>query len=171
MCFKLVIYESARTCSPCSTYVIRINFVKSVEDGVADVGKPPQKSLLCGNQAAFRSLVMQHPDTNTDCVLLRLRKAEGDLASKHVRCVSGTIYIPLKLPPFTRTGKVIGETLIILLQSVKIPPPSFQSFALSVYIFNIETCKENHNALREGNIDRHYIPLTSLKHFNLACVV
>jgi len=101
----------------------RINFVKSVEDRVADIGKPPQKALLCRNQAAFRSAVVQHPDTNTDCVLLRLRKAEGDLASKHVRCVSGTIYIPLKLPPFTRTGKVIGETLIILLQNVKIPPP------------------------------------------------
>lgn len=132
---RVVNSESTRTGSPCSTYVIRINVVKSVEERAADIGKPPEKALLCRNQAAFRSLVMQHPDTNTDCVLLRLRKAEGDLASKHVRCASGTIYIPLKLPPFTRTGKVIGETLIILLHSFKIPPPSFFSVLCPVCLY------------------------------------
>jgi hypothetical protein len=83
---------------------------------------------------------MPHPDTNTDCALLRLRKAEGDLASKHVRCVSGTIYIPQKLPPFAGAGKVMGE---ILLRNVKII--FCPLLTLSVYIFNFETCKGNVN--------------------------
>jgi hypothetical protein len=59
---------------------------------------------------AFRRLVMPHPDINADCALLRLRKAEGDLASEHVRCVSGCIYIPEKLPPFAGARKVMGKT-------------------------------------------------------------
>lgn len=88
----------------------------------------------------FRRLVMRYPDTNADCALLRLRKAEGDLASEHVRCVSGSIYIPEKLPPFAGAGKVMGDTLIILLRKVKI---IFCLCSRSLFIFlTLEHVKE-----------------------------
>lgn len=102
-----------------------------------------QKAILGRKEMAFRLLVMRHPDTNADCALLRLRKAEGDLASEHVRCVSGSIYIPEKLPPFARSGKVMGEPLIILLRNVKII--FCPLLPLSVYIFNFERRKGNVN--------------------------